>query len=79
MCHRNWGANRVYYHDGGGQLRSLPAAWTSVVAEDPVVTAGAGQSAFRVADLLALSRLLAGMSGPAGLDHREQTEPGGEK
>jgi hypothetical protein len=69
----------VYYHDGSGQLQSLPAAWTSVVAEDPVVIAGAGQSAFRVADLLALARLLAGISPSFGLDHDEQAGPGGVK
>ena len=69
----------MYYHDGGGQLESLPAAWTSVVAEDPVVIAGAGQCAFRVADLLALSRLLAGIRPTLGLDQDEQAETGGVK
>ena len=78
-CHRNWGADRVYYHDETGKLCSLPATWTSVVAEDPVVTVGAGQSAFRVADLLELARLLAGIDGSASLDQREQTGPGGVK
>lgn len=69
----------MYYHDSGGQLQSLPAAWTSVVAEDPVVLAGAGQSAFRVADLLALSRLLASIKPSFGLGQDKQAEPGGVK
>jgi hypothetical protein len=69
----------VYYHDSGGHLQWLPAAWTSVIAEDPVVVAGAGKSAFRVADLLALSRLLAGLGPSLGLDQDAQTGPGGVK
>ena len=69
----------MYYHDSGGHLQWLPAAWTSVVAEDPVVVAGAGKSPFRVADLLALSRLLAGIRPSLGLEQDEQMGPGGVK
>jgi hypothetical protein len=37
----NWRADRVYIRDGSGELVSLPAEWTDVVAEDPfVVVAG---------------------------------------
>ena len=77
--HRNWSGNCVYYHDDTGKLRSLPLEWTSLVAEDPVVALGAGRSAFRVADLLALSRLLSGISSSHDLDTNEQAEPGGVK
>lgn len=71
----NWGADRVYYRDENGKLCSLPAAWTSAMAEDPVVSLGAGRSAFRVADLLELSRLLASLSGPAGPEQLASSGP----
>ena len=29
---QNWGQDRVHLHDENGQLFSLPAAWTDVVA-----------------------------------------------
>jgi hypothetical protein len=48
---RNWGEDRVYYHDVDGRLRSLPAAWTSVRPEDPFVTVAAGRCYFRTQDL----------------------------
>lgn len=54
----NWGEDRVYFHDEQGRLRSVPAAWTSLVASDPIVVLGAGRSPFRVADLLQLVALL---------------------
>ena len=34
---QNWGEEIVWFHDADGQLSSLPAVWTSVVAEDPFV------------------------------------------
>ena len=54
----NWGNTQVYYHDEAGRLRQLPMTWTSLGAEDPVVVIGAGRSPFKLADLLALTRLL---------------------
>ena len=53
-----WGEQRVFYRDRLGHLASLPARWTSVVAEDPCVTAGAGRSTFRAHDLLELAALI---------------------
>ena len=58
-CRHNWGEDRVYYHDEAGVLHSLPTAWTSVAPADPFVSLSAERSAFRVTDLLELSRLLA--------------------
>jgi hypothetical protein len=59
VTHRsNWGEDRVYFHDAGGRLRSLPAAWTSVAAGDPIVALGAGRSPFRFADLLDLAAFI---------------------
>jgi hypothetical protein len=60
-CRHNWGEDRVYFHDDGGCLRSMPATWTSVKAADPAVACGAGRSPFRVADLLELTVLLDGL------------------
>jgi len=58
----------VYFLDAAGHLRVLPLAWTSLFPGDPVVVFGAGQSPFRLVDLLELSRLLAALQG-------EKTEP----
>jgi hypothetical protein len=56
---QTWGVDRVYFHDRRGRLRSLPAAWTSVVAPDPAVTIAAGRAYLRVEDLCALAALIA--------------------
>ena len=56
-CRQCWGENRVFYLDEGEELRSLPARWTSAVADDPLVVISAGRSMYRVADLLELAKL----------------------
>src|SRR5438094_907310 len=33
---RNWGEDRVYFHDAGVHLTSVPASWTSLSAIDMV-------------------------------------------
>ena len=39
VAHRqNWGEDRVHLRDENGQLFSLPAGWTDVVAPDPFVS-----------------------------------------
>ncbi len=43
-------------------MRSLPTGWTDVIGDDPFVVVGAGRSAFRVEDLLALAALMEGQS-----------------
>ena len=53
-----WGDDRVFYVDETDQVRSLPAGWTSVVAEDPFVVISAGRADLRVADLLELVDLI---------------------
>jgi len=53
-----WFEDRVVYLDQTGELRSLPARWTSVIAEDPCVVASAGRSRLRVVDLVELVRLI---------------------
>ena len=52
-----WGDDRVFYAGESGQMTSLPARWTSAVADDPFVVVSAGRSHFRVAELLELARI----------------------
>ena len=54
----NWGEDRVFFHDEAGTLKSIPAGWTSAVAQEPFVVVAAGRSYFRVADLCALADLV---------------------
>jgi hypothetical protein len=51
---QNWGEDRVYFYDDDRRLTSLPIQWTSLFAEDPLVTLANGESLFRVPDLLEL-------------------------
>jgi len=60
---RNWRQDRVYAYDGAGELVSLPAEWTDVVAPDAFVVVAAGRSPFHVAGLLELSELVERVSG----------------
>ncbi len=46
------------FHDATGRLRSLPAYWTSVVAENPFNVVAAGRAALRLEELLELARLI---------------------
>ena len=57
----NWGEDRVYFRDGQGHLTSVPAGWTSAVAEDAFVAVAAGRSRFRVQDLVDLAALVVGL------------------
>jgi hypothetical protein len=60
--HRHqWGEDRVLYRDCDGHMASMPAQWTSVVAEDPFVVVSAGRSRFRASDLVGLAALLVGL------------------
>jgi hypothetical protein len=61
-----WGEDRVFLFDEDGVQRSLPARWTDAVVQDAFVALSGGRSAFRVADLLALSALLDGLRGSVG-------------
>ncbi len=54
----NWGEYRVTFYETPDQVRTLPAAWTSIVPPDPAVVIACGRAAFRVTDLLRLSHLL---------------------
>lgn len=52
-----WGEDRVFYYDSSGKLKSLLTNMTDVVPKDGFECISAGQSAFRVDDLLELRRL----------------------
>ena len=56
-----WGEHRVYFHKEGEHLVSVPASWTDIVAEDPVVRVAAGRALFRALDLIELAQMLKGL------------------
>ena len=56
---QTWQSDLVYFFDSAGELVSVPAAWTDLVAPDPFVVVSAGRSPFRTADLLGLAELVA--------------------
>lgn len=58
-----WAEDRVFYVAETGEVRSLPARWTSAVADDPAVVVSAGRSHFRIADLVELVKLVRGATG----------------
>jgi hypothetical protein len=53
----------VFFQDEAGELRSLPASWTSVAGVDPFVAVSEGRALFRVEDLVVLTRLLKRLHG----------------
>jgi hypothetical protein len=59
----NWSAARVYFYGPGGQLASVPEAWTDLARVDPFVALSAGRSPFRPEDLVELLRLVRGLAG----------------
>jgi Family of unknown function (DUF5372) len=55
---KNWGEDRVYFHDAEGHLQSILASCTDAGGVDPFVTMAAGRSFFRYEDLIKLADLL---------------------
>src|SRR5262249_57886889 len=55
---QNWGEHRVQFYREGQHLVSVPASWTDLVAEDPVVQLAARRSLFRAVDLIEVARLV---------------------
>ena len=53
-----WQSDLVYFLDAAGELVSVPAAWTDLVAPDPFVVVAAGRAAFRAEDLVQLADLV---------------------
>ena len=58
MRGQNWREDRAWFHDGSGRLRSVPANWTSLVADDAFNVVAAGRAAFRTRELLELVHLI---------------------
>ena len=56
---RTWGEDRVYFLDASGELKRLPASWTSAGALNVFVAMSGGRAHFQVEDLLALAALIA--------------------
>ena len=56
---QNWGEDRVFFFDDEGVQRSVPRGWTDAGDVDSFVVIAAGRSALRVADLVALTELIA--------------------
>jgi hypothetical protein len=54
----NWGEDRAYFHNAEGHWTSVPAAWTTLLSEDPFVAVAAGRCVFRYEDLLRLVDLV---------------------
>jgi hypothetical protein len=67
---RNWGEDRVYFHDGDGVLHSVPTGWTDAADVDPFVVMAAGRCPFRLEDLLALADLADQLKAPGGRPRR---------
>ncbi len=57
------GEHRAYFHKEGEHLASVPATWTDIIVEDPVVQLAAGRALFRASDLIELAQLLKGLRG----------------
>jgi hypothetical protein len=58
MRGQNWREDRAWFHDGTGRLRSVPAYWTDLVADDAFNVVAAGRAAFRTQELLELVHLI---------------------
>lgn len=63
MRGQNWREDRAWFHDGAGRLRSIPASWTDLVADDAFNVVAAGRAVFRTLELLELADLI-GTIGP---------------
>ena len=46
------------FYETPDHVRTLPAAWTSLVPPDPSIVQAKGRAPFQVTDLLALAQLL---------------------
>jgi hypothetical protein len=58
VCRQNWGEDRVHLREESGQLFSMPAGWTDVVAPDPFVVIAADRCPFTTGGLLAVADLV---------------------
>ena len=59
--HRSGGGWRLFFPDAKGRLHSVPMAFTDLAPSDAFRVQSAGLSYFRIAELLELVRLIAGL------------------
>ena len=55
---RDWGDDRVCYHDELGSEASIPVGFTDLRAPDPFVVMAVGRCRFRVEDLIELTKFV---------------------
>ena len=53
-----WQSDMVCFVGAAGELASVPATWTDLVAPDPFAVVAAGRAAFRAEDLVQLADLV---------------------
>src|SRR3972149_11121179 len=61
---QDWTGDRVYFHDEGGCLRSVPAGWTDVGGSELFEVIGRGRARFRIDDLIRLVELIESLRAP---------------
>ncbi|WP_084267686.1 DUF5372 family protein [Azohydromonas lata] len=61
MRGQNWHEDSAFFRGREGRLRSIPANWTDLVAEDPFNVVAAGRAALRTQELLDLARLVSAL------------------
>jgi hypothetical protein len=64
----SWGGDRVFYRSMHGHLASLPARWTSLVPDHPIVSVAGERARFRVDDLLELALIVSRLRREGGTD-----------
>lgn len=64
----------MYFRDDAGELKRMPASWTSLGAADAFVSISAGRSSLRVSDLLQLASLIGQLE--AALESASGKQPG---
>jgi hypothetical protein len=62
----HFGEDRVFYRSAHGQLTSMPARWTSLVPDRPIVAIAGELPRFRVGDLIELATIVSGLRAPKG-------------
>jgi hypothetical protein len=65
---RQWRDDRVFYRSMHGHVSSLPARWTSLVPDDPIVTVAGERARFRVDDLVELAAIVSRLRQDGGTD-----------
>ena len=73
---QSWGEDRVFFLDEEGGQHSMPVGWTDVAEPDVFVVMAHGRAAFRVCDLIVLTRLIENLSDSAARESVRRISPG---